>query len=180
MAEEDNEQADDTDEALDTSADEPSEDLLVDAVDDDVEVFGEVAEVFESDDDDDATEDDDDATEDEEEEEAAEGDDAAETTATTRKKKVEEEEDDDDEILAPDDVEADLDRILKDRMVTSDEQDDDDDDDTTATAAPERGEDSGRLQPKRSDEVLCSSCFLLVRTSAPGCPVGDDACPVFS
>lgn len=173
MAEEDNEQADDTDEALDTSADEPSEDLLVDAVDDDVEVFGEVAEVFESDDDDDATEDD-------EEEEAAEGDDAAETTATTRKKKVEEEEDDDDEILAPDDVEADLDRILKDRMVTSDEQDDDDDDDTTATAAPERGEDSGRLQPKRSDEVLCSSCFLLVRTSAPGCPVGDDACPVFS
>ncbi len=173
MAEEDNEQADDTDEALDTSADEPSEDLLVDAVDDDVEVFAEVADVFESDDDDDATEDD-------EEEEAAEGDDAAETTATTRKTKVEEEEDDDDEILAPDDVEADLDRILKDRMVTSDEQDDDDDDDTTATAAPERGEDSGRLQPKRSDEVLCSSCFLLVRTSAPGCPVGDDACPVFS
>ncbi|MEJ7721394.1 MAG: hypothetical protein WKF58_13600 [Ilumatobacteraceae bacterium] len=173
MAEEDNEQADDTDEALDTSADEPSEDLLVDAVDDDVEVFGEVADVFESDDDDDTTEDN-------EEEEAAEGDDAAEATATTRKKKVEEEEEDDDEILAPDDVEADLDRILKDRMVTSDEQDDDDDDDTTATAAPERGEDSGRLQPKRSDEVLCSSCFLLVRTSAPGCPVGDDACPVFS
>ena len=176
MAEEDNEQADDTDEALDTSADEPSEDLLVDAdADDDVEVFGEVADVFESDDDDAAA-----TTEDDEQEEAAEGDDAAETTATTRKKKVEEEEDDDDEILAPDDVEADLDRILKDRMVTSDEQDDDDDDDTTATAAPERGEDSGRLQPKRSDEVLCSSCFLLVRTSAPGCPVGDDACPVFS
>ena len=178
MAEEDNEQADHTDEALDTSADEPSEDLLVDAdadADDDVEVFGEVADVFESDDDDAAA-----TTEDEEEEEAAEGDDAAEATATTRKKKVDEEEDDDDEILAPDDVEADLDRILKDRMVTSDEQDDDDDDDTTATAAPERGEDSGRLQPKRSDEVLCSSCFLLVRTSAPGCPVGDDACPVFS
>ncbi|MDQ3178432.1 MAG: hypothetical protein M3Q72_12970 [Actinomycetota bacterium] len=178
MAEEDNEQADDTDEALDTSADEPSEDLLVDAdADDDVEVFAEVADVFESDDDDDAAAT---TTEDDEEEEAAEGDDAAEATATTRKKKVEEEEDDDDEMLAPDDVEADLDRILKDRMVTSDEQDDDDDDDTTETAAPERGDDSGRLQPKRSDEVLCSSCFLLVRTSAPGCPVGDDACPVFS
>jgi hypothetical protein len=176
MAEEENEQADDTDEALDTSADEPSEDLLVDAdADDDVEVFGEVADVFESDDDDAAA-----TTEDDEEEEAAEGDDAAEATATTRKKKVDEEEDDDDEILAPDDVEADLDRILKDRMVTSDEQDDDDDDDSTETAAPERGDDSGRLQPKRSDEVLCSSCFLLVRTSAPGCPVGDDACPVFS
>ncbi len=178
MAEEENEQADDTDEALDTSADEPSEDLLVDAdADDDVEVFGEVADVFESDDDDAAATT---TTEDDEEEEAAEGDDAAEATATTRKKKVDEEEDDDDEILAPDDVEADLDRILKDRMVTSDEQDDDDDDDSTETAAPERGDDSGRLQPKRSDEVLCSSCFLLVRTSAPGCPVGDDACPVFS
>ena len=37
-----------------------------------------------------------------------------------------------------------------------------------------------RLQPKQQDEQLCSSCFLLVRASAPNCPVGDDDCPIFS
>ena len=43
----------------------------------------------------------------------------------------------------------------------------------------ERGETSDRLQPKRADEQLCPSCFLLVRQTAPGCPVGDDDCPLF-
>jgi hypothetical protein len=43
----------------------------------------------------------------------------------------------------------------------------------------ERGSSDEALQPKRADEILCSSCFLLVRQSAPTCPVGDDACPVF-
>ena len=32
---------------------------------------------------------------------------------------------------------------------------------------------------KRADEILCTSCFLLVRPNAPGCPVEDDACPIF-
>ena len=44
----------------------------------------------------------------------------------------------------------------------------------------ERGEQADRLQPKRADEQLCPSCFLLVRQSAPMCPVGDDECPLFS
>ena len=35
------------------------------------------------------------------------------------------------------------------------------------------------LEPKRADEILCTSCFLLVRPNAPGCPVEDDACPIF-
>ena len=35
------------------------------------------------------------------------------------------------------------------------------------------------LQPKRADEVVCSACFLIVRNSAPNCPVGDEACPIF-
>jgi hypothetical protein len=37
-----------------------------------------------------------------------------------------------------------------------------------------------RLQPKRPDENQCTQCFLLVRKSAPGCPVEDDACPLFT
>ena len=81
----------------------------------------------------------------------------------------------DDDLLSPDDVEADLDRILKDRMVTVDEDEDEDD-----VEPEDRGEGGDRLQPKRADEQLCPSCFLLVRASAPACPVGDDACPIFS
>ena len=76
-----------------------------------------------------------------------------------------------------DDVEADLDRILKDRMVTSEEDTDEEDEEVEPD---ERGDTADRLQPKRADEQLCPSCFLLVRASAPGCPVGDDTCPVFT
>ena len=42
-----------------------------------------------------------------------------------------------------------------------------------------KGEGGERLMPKQQDEQLCSSCFLLVRSSAPNCPVGDDDCPIF-
>ena len=82
-------------------------------------------------------------------------------------------------MLAPDDVEADLDTILKDRMVTVDDDDDDDDDDPAPAPTDDRGETVDGLQPKRADETLCTSCFLLVRPNAPGCPVEDDNCPVF-
>jgi hypothetical protein len=79
-------------------------------------------------------------------------------------------------LLSPDDVEADLDRILKDRLVTADE---DEDEDEEADEPEDRADGSDRLQPKRADEQLCPQCFLLVRASAPTCPVGDDACPIF-
>ena len=81
-------------------------------------------------------------------------------------------------MLDDDDVEADLDRILKDRMVTTDDEDDDDEDDDDEPDT--RGEGGERLQPKQQDEQLCPSCFLLVRSNAPNCPVGDDDCPIFS
>jgi hypothetical protein len=110
-----------------------------------------------------------------EEDEEADGDAEATTTRTRRRAAGEEEEDEDDELLSPDDVEADLDRILKDRLVTADDDDDDDEDDE-----PDDRVDGGdRLQPKRADEQLCPNCFLLVRATAPGCPVGDDSCPIF-
>ena len=108
--------------------------------------------------------------EDEDEEDA----DDAPTTRTKRRVAGEEEEDDDEDIVSPDDVEADLDRILKDRLVTAEEEEDEDDDEPD-----DRSEPGDRLQPKRADEQLCPNCFLLVRATAPGCPVGDDACPIF-
>ena len=85
-----------------------------------------------------------------------------------------EDEDEDEDMLAPDDVEADLDTILKDRMVAAEDDDDEDEEEPE-----DRNETGDRLQPKRADEQLCPSCFLLVRQSAPGCPVGDDECPLF-
>ena len=79
-----------------------------------------------------------------------------------------EDEDDDDDMLTPDDVEADLDTILKDRLVAAEETAAR----TTRTRSPRTAAIGDRLQPKRADEQLCSNCFLLVRNSAPGCPVG--------
>jgi len=90
------------------------------------------------------------------------------------RRSVSEDEDEDDELLAPDDVEADLDTILKDRLVAAEDEEDEEEEEPE-----ERGEASDRLQPKRADEQLCPSCFLLVRQNAPGCPVGDDDCPLF-
>ncbi|MBI5088877.1 MAG: hypothetical protein HZB15_08480, partial [Actinobacteria bacterium] len=85
-----------------------------------------------------------------------------------------EDEDEDDDMLAPDDVEADLDTILKDRLVAVEDETNEDEEEPE-----ERGEQADRLQPKRADEQLCPSCFLLVRQTAPMCPVGDDDCPLF-
>jgi hypothetical protein len=102
--------------------------------------------------------------------------DEAETEGPVRKSVSTEEEDDDDDIIAPDDVEADLDTILKDRLVAADDEGGEDEEDEPE----DRSESSDRLQPKRADEQLCPSCFLLVRNSAPICPVGDDECPLFS
>lgn len=110
----------------------------------------------------------DDADGDDDKEDDKEDDDAPRTA----RKKPDEEEDDEEDLVDDDDVEADLDKILKDRMVTADDADADEPDD--------RSEGGERLQPKQQNEQLCPSCFLLVKSSAPNCPVGDDDCPIFS
>lgn len=105
---------------------------------------------------------------------AEEEEDEDEPAAGPVRRSVGEDEDEDEDLLTPDDVEADLDTILKDRLEAPDEDDQEEDE------PEERGENADRLQPKRADEQLCSSCFLLVRQGAPMCPVGDDDCPLFS
>ncbi|MBG7603787.1 MAG: hypothetical protein IZT58_04010 [Actinobacteria bacterium] len=98
-------------------------------------------------------------------------DDAAQDTPRTKRKKTDEE--DDDEELLDDDVEEDLDKILKDRLVAADDEEED-------NSKPVSGAGGEQLQPKQRDEQLCSTCFLLVRSNAPNCPIGDDDCPIFS
>lgn len=104
-----------------------------------------------------------------------EDDEAAAKAGPVRRSVSSEDEDEDEDMLAPDDVEADLDTILKDRLVATEDETNEDEEEPE-----ERGEQGDRLQPKRADEQLCPSCFLLVRQSAPMCPVGDDDCPLFS
>jgi len=102
-------------------------------------------------------------------------DDDDDSMGATIVRKPGDDDDDDDDMVAPDDVEEDLSKILKDRLASEDlpaEEDEVPDNDERST-----GDDE--LQPKRADELLCNSCFLLVRKNAPMCPIGDDACPVF-
>ena len=56
----------------------------------------------------------------------------------------------------------------------------DDDDEEETPVVEERGEVAEGVKPKRADEQMCPSCFLLVRSNAPACPVGDDDCPILS
>jgi hypothetical protein len=103
--------------------------------------------------DEDALEDDGDATD---------GAPGATKTKARRAVEDEDEEEDDDEELYPDDVEASLDVILKDRLVVADAEEDDEDE---VPDAEERAEGSTKVLPKRPDEFVCQSCFLVKHPS---------------
>ena len=59
-------------------------------------------------------------------------------------------------------------------------EDDEEEEEETPVIADNSAEAVDGVQPKRSDEKVCPSCFLLVRSGAPTCPVGDDDCPIIS
>ena len=94
--------------------------------------------------------------------------------ATIVRKPAAEEDDDEDDMVAPDDVEEDLAEILKDRLASEDLPAEEDE----VVESDERSTGDDTLQPKRADETLCSTCFMLVRKNAPVCPMGDDECPI--
>ena len=94
--------------------------------------------------------------------------------ATVVRKATSSDDDDDDDMVAPDDVEEDLAAILKDRLTAEELPDQEDE----VVEVDDRTGSDEKLQPKRADEVLCTSCFMLVRQNAPVCPMGDDACPI--
>jgi hypothetical protein len=104
---------------------------------------------------------------------------AVEEPAATRGKKRADDEEDDDEEVDPDDVEADLDTILKDRIAAADEDDEDDE----LEEQPRVAETPDGVVPKRANEFMCPGCFLLVNRGQFGpesnlqCPVGESECP---
>jgi len=154
-------------EGLDVSAEAGAEDEDIDDGDFDG------GDEFDGDDDVEFGGDDDDADDDDDDDE----DDDEESSTESRRRAANDGDDDDEEMVNPDDVEADLDTILKDRMVTVTV---DDDDEEETPVVEERGEVAEGVKPKRADEQMCPSCFLLVRSNAPACPVGDDDCPILS
>ncbi len=85
--------------------------------------------------------------------------------------------DDEEDDVDLDDVEADLDRILKDKIASSEDDEDEEDE-------PEPVGDPGdRVAAKGVDEFTCNTCFLIVhprqfgRAGNLGCPEGYDPCP---
>lgn len=89
-------------------------------------------------------------------------------------------EDDDDGTIGEDDVEADLDTILKDRIAAG--SDEDDEDEAEVEEKPEPG-DTERVAAKTAEEFSCSTCFMIVHPRQFGrkdhltCPEGYDPCP---
>src|ERR671913_371226 len=61
-------------------------------------------------------------------------------------------------------VAADLDTILKDRIAAQpDEADDEDEEEQPET--DDRGDGTGRIQPRKPGEFVCQSCFLVKHPS---------------
>jgi len=114
--------------------------------------------------------------------ESSEGDDEDEDAVepAARAKKRREDDEDDDEELDPDDVEADLDTILKDRIAAADEEEDEDELEEAPRAAADAPDG---VIPKKANEFVCTGCFLLVNRGQFGpetdmqCPVGESECP---
>lgn len=101
----------------------------------------------------------------------------------TRRAKVgvsaEEDEEEDDE-ADPDDVEEDLDTILKDRIASGDDADEEDEEEVLEKVDPES---SDGVTARKEGEFTCTRCFMIVHPRQFGrrdrltCPVGDDDCP---
>jgi hypothetical protein len=77
-----------------------------------------------------------------------------------------EDEDDDvldlDEELHPDDVEEPLDVLLQERTASATLEDDEEDLEDDEADADDRVDGPTRIVPRRADEFLCQSCFLLL------------------
>ena len=97
------------------------------------------------------------------------------------------EDEDDEEDLGPDDVEADLDTILKGKIASEDDLDDDDEEEEEALVVPVKKpapvEQADGVTAKQEGEFTCPGCFMVVhprqfgRRVNPTCPSGEEDCP---
>lgn len=94
--------------------------------------------------------------------------------------------DDDEEDLGPDDVEADLDTILKGKIASEDDLDDDDEDEDEPLVVPVKKtvtEQADGVTARQEGEFACPGCYMVVhprqfgRRSNPTCPSGEEDCP---
>jgi len=89
----------------------------------------------------------------------------------------EQDEGDDNELALSDDAEADLLTILQNKIHAENKEEEDD-----SEAVEEDTVESTNdllILPRKKDEQHCQRCWLLVRNTAPKCPVHDDDCPIF-
>jgi hypothetical protein len=91
-----------------------------------------------------------------------------EPEATPRRRRAAKEDEEDDvvdldEELHPDDVEASLDVLLKEKTASERLDEDELDEEIDEGEPDDRG--SMRITPRRADEFLCSSCFLVLPLS---------------
>ena len=101
--------------------------------------------------------------------------------APVRDRRSSDDDDDDEEEAYPDDVEEDLDTILRDRITAGTDEEDEDEE----APVDDRTEAGDRVAPRAAEEHSCPACFLLVRrsqfsskrTDCPGGFDGDD-CPM--
>jgi len=128
----------DIDEELD--AEDLDVDLVVDDALDEDALVGEEAAVVEEDEDEDAA-------------------------ATDRPTRTAAAGDDDEDTPDPDDVEADLDTILKDRIAAGDDEEEEEEEEKpgrVTKGTDDDGTDGGsRVAPRKAGEFVCSSCFLV-------------------
>lgn len=109
-----------------------------------------------------------------------EEDDEDEAPPTARRKAATDEDEDEEEDVDPDDVEADLDAILKDRIAAGTDDDEDEEETPEDRNDPDVTE---RVAAKSAEEFTCSSCFMIVHPRQFGrlghlqCPEGYDPCP---
>jgi Domain of unknown function (DUF4193) len=85
---------------------------------------------------------------------------AAKTATKTRKREDDDDALDLDEEMHPDDIEEPLDVLLKERTASGALEEDEEAEEEIEV--DERGETPTRIVPRRADEFLCSSCFLVL------------------
>jgi hypothetical protein len=74
------------------------------------------------------------------------------------KGRADDDDEEEDDELDPDDVEADLDTILKDRIAAAADEEDDEE---AELGDPEVATDGTKIPPRRPGEFVCQSCFLV-------------------
>ena len=88
------------------------------------------------------------------------------TTTDDTATETADDEDDDvvdlDEELHPDDVEEPLDVLLQERTASATLEDDEEELEDEETDVDDRGDGPTRIVPRRPDEFLCQSCFLVL------------------